>query len=373
MRQLLKFTGCFTFLFMGLTKMSVCQTLVENTSISIKPILGTQVLKNSEGLMHDKIYGLDLTYFKNISDKEDLWIKESRMSGYGFVLIMRNLNGINGLRDTAINSVGRAFGVTALGKFNIVKTKRFNWYLSPSGGVSYLTKSFFDHPKNRFIGSHMNITLSADMGIEFPLTRYTNLSTGIGLLHYSNSGMIIPNGGLNTAQIFIQLDLKKYSSTGTTKKFSNYLPLQKNSFEFGAGIGRRGIYERHEGIFRSGFYIGYNYRLNDAFVLKSGLDAVYYGTTYDPQKNLETFQYYGSSYDKWRAGLSIGADLNLYRLTINVQTGKYIYYDRLYKKINRYWTFGPTYFITPHIGIQLKTYMHHTQADFLNYGMLFKM
>lgn len=369
----LKFTYYAVSLLLLLSNISLCQTIIENRSISIKPIFGTHLIENSDGLLHNQIYGIDLTYFKNLSNKKDLWIKETRMSGYGFELITRQLNGIKGLRDTTINSLGQAFGITALGKFNLVKASGINWYISPSGGMSYLTKSFFDHPKNRYIGSHINITLAADIGVEFPFTKSTTLSTGMGVVHYSNSGIIIPNGGLNTAHVFIQVNLKKYSSIETSKMFSNYLPLQKNSFELAAGIGRRGIYERHKGTFRSGFYLGYNYRLNDAFVLKSGFDAVYYGTTYNPKENLQTFQYYGSSYDKWRTGLSVGADMNLYRLTINLQTGKYVHYNRLYEKINWYWTFGPTYFINPHVGFQAKTYMHQTQADFLNFGMLFKI
>ena len=373
MTELTRFIRFIVSLLFLLTNLAFSQTVTETSSISIKPIFGAHMLKTPEGSLHDQIYGVDLTYLKNLSNKEDAWIKESRICGYGFMLIMRQLNMIKGPGDTALNSVGQAYGATAVAKFNFIKVNHINLYISPSGGVSYLTKSFFNHPKNRYIGSHVNITLAADLGIEFEVTKNAKLSTGVGVVHYSNSGMIIPNGGLNTAHIFIQLALNKYSSEATSKKFSNYLPLHKNSFEFGAGIGRRGIYEQHKGLFRSGFYIGYNHRLNDAFVLKSGLDAVYYGTRYNPQKNLETFQYYGSSYDNWRTGLSVGADLNLWRLTINVQTGKYLHFNRLYKDINWYWTFGPTFFITPHVGIQAKTYMHRTQADYLNYGMLFKI
>lgn len=156
---------------------------------------------------------------------------------------------------------------------------------------------------------------------------------------------------------------------------TNFQQLQKNSFELNLGIGRRGVYESHKGLLKSGLYAGYNFYVNEIFTLKGGFDAVYYYTVFDPSpaRGIQTFQYYGTSYDKWRTGVSFGGETTMWRLALNAQMGKYLHYNSYYKDINWFWTTGLTYYVNPHVGLQAKTYFHTSQADFINYGLVFKM
>ncbi len=243
---------------------------------------------------------------------------------------------------------------------------------TPAIGLSYTNKNYFTNYQNRFLGSHINESIKADLGVELPLNEHSALMAGLGFLHLSNGGVIIPNGGLNTGNVYIGLKLSNPSAFTSIRK-STYETLQKNSFELSLGIGKRGVYqEKNKGYYKSGSYLGYNYYLNDFISLKGGLDAIYYYTVYDPNDQ-KTFQNYGTSYDRWRTGISTGADLNLWRVTVTGQIGKYLHYNRYFKTASWYWAFGPTLNLTPHIGIQAKTYMHFAQADFVNYGLAFRI
>ena len=361
-------------IFIAIESKSFSQVVPQNHSISIQPAYGSHILKNENGIFHDYIYGVDISYLKDISNNSDLWIKKTNAKAYGLSVVMRNLNNLKGPEGTSNNSFGQAYGITGIAQFEVIKVGPIRVNFSPAVGLSYVTKSYFSNPKNRFIGSNINMTIKADLGVEIPVKSNLSLSGGINTLHYSNGGFNIPNGGLNTGGLYAGLTFKNF--TDTTSKKSAFISLQKNSFDFEIGIGRRGVYESHKGIFRSGVYAGYNCRLNDVFTLKSGIDAVYTGTVYDPSNRLATFQYYGSSFDSWRTGISLGTDLNMGRVAVNLKAGKYVHFARLYKttkNINWYWTFGPTYYITPRIGVQFKTYMHLAQADFQNWGLVVKI
>lgn len=57
---------------------------------------------------------------------------------------------------------------------------------------------------------------------------------------------------------------------------------------------------------------------------RAGFDMVYYHTIFDDQRFEETFQYYGSSYDRVHLGLSIGSELALGRFGLVGQVGYYL-------------------------------------------------
>ncbi|WP_187774841.1 acyloxyacyl hydrolase [Pedobacter sp. BS3] len=326
-----------------------------------------------DGTFKNYLYGADVNWNHNISNRADNWIRTSGAQSYGLGFMFRQLNNFNGYADTSANAFGQAYGLAGNIKFQLFKLGKTGVYINPAFGISYLTKTYFTNHTNRFIGSHLNMTLKGDLGVSVPLNTNLSFSAGLGMLHYSNGAYVIPNGGLNTTHVFAGLTFQNHNTETEHTKASPFLPLQRNSVELGLGIGRRGIPETHSGKWKSGLYAGYNYRVNDFIRLKAGLDAIYYYKFYDPDQTEGKYKYYGASYKDWRLGLSAGADLNMWRITITGQAGKYLYFDKYYKNVTWYWLFGPTYYITPHIGIQAKTYMHMAQADYINYGLVFQL
>ncbi|HUH33387.1 MAG TPA: acyloxyacyl hydrolase, partial [Daejeonella sp.] len=270
------------------------------------------------------------------------------------------------------NSFGQALGLVGQMDFRLFNKGATSVTFRPGVGLSYLSKTFFTDKRNRFISSHINEMLKADLIVKVSVSPKFDLTAGAGFLHYSNGGYKVPNSGLNMLSLSTGLQFKS-QAVQKEEKETKFTQLRRNTFELNMGIGRRGVFEGHDGLLKSGLYGGYNVYINDVFSLKSGFDAVYYYTPFDPALGVKTFQYYGTSYDKWRTGLSAGVETTIWRLALNGQVGKYLHYNSYYKNIDWFWTTGVVYYVSPHMGIQAKTYFHGSQADFINYGLVFKM
>ena len=338
-----------------------------------KVVLGSHMIGGKEALQ-DKIYGLDFSYHKNISNLNDSWVKLTNANSVGISFMFRDLQHLKGHEDTSANSFGKAYGVSAHIDFQLLESGRTRLTLRPGMGLSYVTKTFFTNNTNRFIGSHLNESLKLDLLMQVPVSPKVELTVGAGFLHYSNGGYSIPNAGLNMLSISTGFRFKSIALQ--KKEYDTRLyQLSRSNIELSLGIGRRGVSESRDGLLKSGVYAGYNLFLNDLISLKSGFDAVYYYTPYDsaPGRDIQTYQKYATSHDKWRAGLSVGAGMTIWRLAFNAQFGKYLYYNKYHKKINWYWTSGLTYYVVPQVGIQAKPYFHKGQADFINYGLVFNL
>jgi len=140
-------------------------------------------------------------------------------------------------------------------------------------------------------------------------------------------------------------------------------------FEIGADIGYRGAFKSTAEDWKSGLYAGYNYKINHILSLKLGTDAVYYYTPFIG--TVETFQYYATSYDRWRLGVGLGTDIWLGKLAVTGNYGYYLKYNSYYP-IKWYWTAGLKYYLNSWLGIQGKMYSHKSQADYAGFGLLFR-
>jgi hypothetical protein len=341
-------------------------------SLTVRAVAGSHALGGSGGALQDKLYGLDLSYQKDISHITDSWVKRSNAKSAGMAFVFRDLQYLKGHQDTSANAFGQAFGMVGNLNFQLLKIGNTSVIISPAIGLSYLTKTFFTDKRNRFIGSHLNEIIKADLQFQVPLSSRLDLTAGAGFLHYSNGGFNIPNSGVNMLSLSGGMRFKEHSFEKEARQ-TRFNQLRKNTLELNIGIGRRGVYESHDGLLKSGFYAGYNYYINDILSLKGGFDGVYYYTRFNPNRGIQTFQYYGTSYDKWRTGVAMGAETIIWRLALNAQLGRYLHYNSYYKDIEWFWTTGLIYHVSPHVGIQAKTYFHGSQADFINYGLVFKL
>ena len=341
-------------------------------SIEGQLVFGTHAIGGAGGAIQDKLYGLDFTYKRDLSHLSDNWVRLTRAQSVGVGLVFRDLQYLKGHQDTSANSFGHAIGLVGQMDFKLFKKGGTSITLKPGIGLSYLSKTFFIDKRNRFISSHINEILKADLMVRVSVSPKVDLTAGAGFLHYSNGGYKVPNGGLNMLSLSTGVQFKT-NPVQKQEYQTKFTQLGKNTFELNMGIGRRGVYESHDGLLKSGVYGGYNVYINDVLSLKSGFDAVYYYTPFNPSAAIQTFQYYGTSLDKWRTGFSVGAETTLWRLALNGQVGKYLHYNSYYKNIDWFWTTGLIYYVSPHVGVQAKTYFHGSQADFINYGLVFKI
>lgn len=360
----------FSITFLATT---TAQTDRAACAISIKAQYGVDVNADNANRKSNFLYGLHISYDKNIAFSNKDWVNFINAKNLSFGLTWHNLNAMKEVVEHVAYPGGQAFGALAEVDLELLKLGKARLFLSPGLGLAYITENIFTQPATSTIGGHINLMVTGELSLEVPVSQNTSLVAGGHILHYSNGGVIVPNGGWNmlTGSIGVKTALNKPADTAADPEA--YSHIEGNSAELWFGSGVRGRYrDRHGKFFRSGVYAGYNFYINRALSLKAGSHLVYYHTVFDPSRFDETFQYYGSSLDPVRLGIAAGADFAMGRFVVNAMYGKYLYY-RNYHNVKWYWTYGLRYFLTPHIGIQSTLNLHGVQADYTNWGLILRI
>lgn len=353
---------------------SFAQVWAQQTAIhalSIKPTAGIDMANG--GNPRNFLYGLHISYDRDLLASGQPWVDLLNAKGLSFGVLWHNMDHMRETVDGQMYAQGMAIGMLSEVDFQLLQAGRVKLLFTPGAGFTYITETIDTQPATTTVGSHLNLVLTAELGLELPVSERSSLLATTYILHYSNGGLKIPNGGINTVNgaIGIKTALGHTQQMHRSGRRSNFQSIVGGSGELVVGAGRRGKYRTKDGFWRTGIYGGYNYHLNQAFGFKAGMDLVYYHQVFDG--NFETtFQYYGSSYDRVRLGASAGAEVELGRFAVNGMFGKYLHY-RSFHGIQWYWTSALRYYLTPNIGLQSTLYMHRVQADYLNWALVFRI
>ena len=343
-----------------------------NNALELSGLYGLSSFTAEKYSLPGHIAGAEAVYhFSTANNKAD-YVRLLNISSIDVVGGYRSFHSITITNDPG-SKKGALGGVyTLMGRLEIpfIKAGATQVIFTPGFGFAYATQTYFTNG-NPLVGSHLNLGAQAGVKIRTPISNSTAIQAGIDIFHYSNGAVKVPNNGINTveASLGIVQDVSTPKPAEGAKKPEEYF---KHSFEFGLDIGRRGVYKSTQGFYKSGLYAGYNYRLSPIFSLKAGADAVYYYTVFDPNNYAVTYQYSGTSYDRWRVGLSLGADLWLGRLAVMANYGYYLHY-RSTKPTKTYWTPGLKYFVLPWMALQAKAYIHGSDCDYLGGGLIFQV
>jgi len=342
-------------------------------AISVKEQYGIDVNSDNPNRGDNYLYGLHVSYDKNVAHSNKEWARVLNAKSVSFGVTWHNLNNMKEIVDGRAYSGGQAFGALAEVDLQLLKLGNARLLASPGVGLAYITENIFTQPATSTIGSHVNLMITGELSLEIPVSPNTNLVAGGHIQHYSNGGVVVPNGGWNTLTGSIGVKTALGNADALTDGPEDYGHIEGNSAELWFGAGVRGRYrDRHGKFFRSGMYAGYNFYLNRAISLKAGSHVVYYHTVFDPDRFDETFQYYGSSLDPIRWGVAAGADFTMGPIVINAMYGKYLHY-RNYHNVKWYWVTGVRYYFTPNIGVQSTLNLHGVQADYANWGLILRI
>ena len=342
-------------------------------AISVKAQYGVDVNSDNANRKDNYLYGLHVSYDKNVAHSNNEWVRVLNAKNVSFGVTWHNLDHMKEIVDGVAYSGGQAFGALAEVDLQLLQLGRARLLVTPGLGLAYITENIFTQPPTSTIGSHVNLMITGELSLEVPVSRNTSLVAGGHIQHYSNGGVIVPNGGWNTVTGSLGVKTALGQTEAAAGEPEDYPHIEGNSAEIWFGAGVRGRYrDRHGKFFRSGAYAGYNFCLNRAISLKAGSHVVYYNTVFDPDRFDETFQYYGSSLDPIRWGVAAGADFTMGRIVINAMYGKYLHY-RNYHDIKWYWVSGVRYYFTPNIGIQTTLNLHGVQADYANWGLILRI
>ncbi len=341
-------------------------------SIELSGTAGLNIFTPQKDLISGNVYGFEGAYHFGTANMKSPFVKALNLQSIDIVASYRNMEGtsLTGVPDTK-GILGSNFGVLGRIEIGVAQAGPVKLLFTPGFGLGYSTQTYFTNHKDIVVGSHLNAALQVGLKLYTPVTASTGIQAGVDLFHYSNGGSRIPNQGVNAYSVSLGI-VQKLRQPGMAKGDSTG-HYYKSSFEIGGDLGSRGVFESRDVLGRSGLYAGYNYQLSHVFSLKLASDAVYYFTDFNPAKYNYTFQNYGTSYDRWRVGLSLGGDLWLGRLALMGNYGHYLHFASYYPNNQWYWTTGFKYYVTPWLGVQMKTYFHHTQADYVGYGLLFRI
>lgn len=391
----------FTYIVLFLLTVFNCANAQDKqNSIEFTPFYGLSMFSGQNNTLKGNFGGAELIYHINMGNNTADWVRMFGVKGISVSASYRQFQGVTVAQiPNSEGILGNAFGLVSRVDISLFNIGGTDVIFSPGMGVAYSTQTY-DTDNNPLAGSHINFAAQAALRIYTPLSTSTRLVTGLDLYHYSNVAFKLLNGGVNTinASIGIDHDIDK-AGPGTSKTADKYATYSKHSIEFTANIGRRGLFQTDQGLtapdiayqrtatsklYKSGFYLGYTYRLSHLIGLKLGSDAVYYYTTLDTIQDVHhfyaTFQELASSYDSWRVGLTGGADIFMGRTVFGLNAGEYLHFNS-YQGLkgfhpnppNWYWNFNVDYYLSPSFAIEAKEYFHRTQPDYIGFGFLYRL
>ncbi len=241
-------------------------------------------------------------------------------------------------------------------------------------GLAYMPVTFtrLDNHKNDVIGSHLNAMFNFRLNYHFYLSDRTRLEAGLGLTHCSNGSFQTPNLGINliTANTGISYSI---SSPGKciNRLFPDSSKSKKIESDFFVVAGGSEIEppggKRYPEVTVS--YIGFR-KLNRKNKLGIGADIFYNQANAERLKldsaklksNLENVQFgIKAAYEITMGNLSLPLEMGGYLYT------KYIGNGSIYNRI------GLRYYTHKHIIANLTLVTHFVKADFIEWGIGYKL
>ncbi|WP_066223956.1 acyloxyacyl hydrolase [Formosa haliotis] len=259
--------------------------------------------------------------------------------------------------------------------YNFYFLKR-NIMLRVGQGLAYNTNPYdrYDNYKNTAFGSH--ILSSTYIMLNYKRERIFDrfgIQAGASLIHYSNANVVAPNASINsiTFNVGLTYDLDEedpeYIHAETKEKFTE--PIKYN-IALRGGVNESDVI----GMGQSAFYVISAYadkRLSKKSAVQVGADLFFsnflkdliaYNAVAFPERNID------SDTDYKRAGLFVGHELFINKMSVVTQLGYYVYYPfdfegRSYLRIGLKRYFGEKWFGA----ITLKS--HGAKAEAVEFGI----
>lgn len=323
--------------------------------------------------MQGAAYGGELIFHYNVNREPRKWSSDLGIKSIDVIFNYKRMADINRIANPQKGEFGDSYGLLGGLTFPLLNISKADIAFTPGFGLLYAGESWFSN-QNPVVGSKLNFGLKAGLKLNIPVNKKTELSANLDVLHYSNGGTRVPNNGLNVVSMGLSVVRALNENVEVAKPNFEKETYKKHSFDLGVNVGRRGVYHSRDGLWKTGLYTGYNYRLKSYLSLGTGIDAVYYHTTYDPNNSDATYQSKANSLERWRVGLALGPDLWMGNLAFMAKYGYYIHYNSYYFQggpIKTYWTAGVKYKLNNWLGLQSKIYIHQTEADYVGFGVMF--
>jgi hypothetical protein len=270
--------------------------------------------------------------------------------------------------------LGSEYGIYPYINFHLNRGYKERLYFRFGIGLAYLPVIFtrVDNHKNDVIGTHINAMFNFRLNYHIYLSNKLRLETGLGLTHCSNGAFKTPNLGINLITANTGLSyyitspkycrIEPYIDTTQTKKI-------ENDFFATAGLSEvepPGGKEYPNFTFS---YIAFR-KLNCKSKLGLGLD-VFYNEANIQRLNNDTVAF-KNNINNTQIGLKVAYEITLDKLSLPLEMGGYLYTKYtgngyLYNRI------GIRYYFSRHFIANLTLFTHFIKADFIEWGVGYKL
>jgi hypothetical protein len=270
--------------------------------------------------------------------------------------------------------LGSEYGIYPFINFHLKSSFSEGLYFRVGIGMAYLPTIFnaFDNHKNDVIGSHLNAMVNVRLNYHIYLSDNIRLETGLGLTHCSNGAFQTPNLGINliTANTGLSYCING-GKRSATAPFIDTAKTKKIESDFFVAVAGSEVEppggERYPDLTLS--YIAFR-RLSSKSKLGIGTDIFYNEANIERLKN-DTAAF-KNNINNTQIGVKVAYELTLDKLSLPLEMGGYLYTNYIgngyiYNRI------GLRYHAGKHIIANLTLLTHFAKADFIEWGMGYKL
>jgi hypothetical protein len=228
---------------------------------------------------------------------------------------------------------GDAISIMAFGKFFMVRSRVADFYMRIGGGYGYLTRRYnsVSNPVDQLISTPVNLAVQLRMGLDWKINPYLQINTAISFNHFSNSGMNLPNYGLNipAGTIGIRIFPKPMELGYNCEHDRNF---KKNEIMWKYSIGVQQLHSFVYNITPStrkypvpGGMIAYARYINYGIKFYGGLSFEYFPAIHDYLISNDIHTRYGPSFSASAPSAIIGNEFILGRMSMFYSAGVYLW------------------------------------------------
>ncbi len=270
--------------------------------------------------------------------------------------------------------LGNMYGVYPFIDFHLKRSFKERLYFRVGIGLGYMPLRFdpLDNHKNDVIGTRLNAIVNLKLNYHFYLSDKIRLEAGVGLTHCSNGAFQTPDLGINIITVNTGISYCITNAGKSSEKpFIDTLPTKKIENTFYAVTGLSEVEppggQKYTDISLS--YIHF-YRLTKKSKLGYGAD-IFYNEANIARLRVDSI-FLKNKLEVTQFGLKAAYELCLGNLSLPLEMGGYVYtkftgngyfYNRL----------GVRYYAGKHFIANLTLLTHFVKADFIEWGVGYKI
>lgn len=265
--------------------------------------------------------------------------------------------------------VGNALLLFAHAGKNFYKTRRTNFQWRMGFGLAYVKRGYDEefNLRNNVISQKINFTINGQLNYNIRISQNVLFNMGFGLVHISNGSLKLPNFGLNLPTVHAGVGIELSKGEEPLKKDSVRSFRRRTYFHISPFAGIKEVYPVNgPKYFLGGLSALVERRMNRKSGLHAGLEF-----SYDHSKKSEIFyealDVNNVFINRAQAGVLVGHELYINRLSMLTQMGVYLY-DPTHLNKSYYQKVGLKYYLSDKVFVNMSMKLHLGIADWIEWG-----